>query len=236
MTESAATIVLIPGLGNTAALWETQVEALSPYGQVIVPDYRGSTSIREMADRVLEQAPRNELSVVGFSLGGYIALDIVSRFAGRLKKLAFISSSPYADDETAVKQRNRLIEIAKTDYGKLLEDMGGFIVAPDGPYAENARQTLIAMGEDLGANEFCRQQRATMARSDYTALLESIDLPVRVLCGVDDVVTPVAGNRYLADHIPGASLRIVERVGHLLPLESPDAVSAFLIDWARSRP
>jgi len=226
-------IVLLPGLGNTALLWENQLAALSAYGEVFVPDYRGSDSIAQMADSVLTQVPGENLSLVGFSLGGYIALDIVDRHPERLRRLALVSTSPYADTEAAARQRLRLVEIAAVDYDKLLRDMGQFIVSPDGPYAAHARKALVAMGEDLGASEFCRQQQATMARSDCCGLLPGIGLGTRVLCGGKDAVTPVDGNRYLAEHIPGATIEIVEGAGHLLPLESPDRVTRFLINWLK---
>ncbi len=231
MTSTADNIVLIPGLGNTALIWQHQVEALSDFGRVFVPDYRGSESIDAMADSVLDLVPDDDLSLVGFSLGGYIALNIVSRFASRLSRLALISSSPYADNDVTTEQRRRLIEVAGVDYNKLLADMGQFIVSPDGPNAAHARETLITMGEDLGAAEFCRQQEATMVRPDCTQMLAGIDLPTQVLCGEKDIVTPVSGNQFLADHIPGATLEIVEGAGHLLPLESPARVTRFLINW-----
>ena len=76
-------------------------------------------------------------------------------------------------------------------------------------------------------------QRATMRRVDCRAWLNNIDIPTRVLCGAQDVVTPPPGNRYLAEHIPGATLEVIEGVGHLLPLENPEATTAFLLDWLK---
>ena len=53
-------------------------------------------------------------------------------------------------------------------------------------------------------------------------------IPVRVLCGQEDRVTPVSGNRYLAENIPGARLEIIAAAGHLLPLERTAEVNCFL--------
>ena len=227
-------VVLIPGLGNNARLWSEQITELSDEYEVIAPDYSGAETITEMADSVVSQIPVETFSLVGFSLGGYIALHLVSLVPARVERLAFISSSPYADTDKAIKQREFLIGQAHEAYESLLDDMGNFIVFAQGPRAHQAREALIRMGHELGAEEFCRQQRATMQRPDCRGLLASIACPVRVLCGREDPVTPVGGNRYLAENIRGASLQILDDAGHLLPLEKPAEVSQFLRHWLQA--
>lgn len=229
--NTKAVVVLIPGLGNNSRLWAGQVEALSNDHEVIVADYCGAESIDEMADRVLAQVPAATCSLVGFSLGGYIALRLADRAAERIKRLAFVSSSPYADSEKAIQQRALLISKAVQNYSSLLEDMSQLIVFADGPNARSARETLIRMGQELGVEEFCRQQRAAMQRADSRELLSSIRCQVVVLCGKEDRVTPVSGNRHLADNIPGATLEIIHGAGHLLPLEHPAEVNRCLRGW-----
>jgi pimeloyl-ACP methyl ester carboxylesterase len=223
-------------MGNNHRLWTAQVSDLSSDYEVIVANYLGAASIEEMADRVLGQVPPGSFSLVGFSLGGYIALNLMGRVAERIDRLALISASPFADSEQAIEQREWLIRKAAEDYDAVLADMGHFIVCKDGPHADETRKTVAEMGRELGYVEFCRQQRAAMARADARPQLALIECPVQVLCGAADRVTPVSGNRYLAEHIPGATLQVLEQTGHLLPLERPAEVSAFLRHWlARGR-
>jgi len=221
-------VVLVPGLGNNARLWAGQVKALSGRHEVVIADYRGAESIEEMADRVLAQVPVSTFALVGFSLGGYIALRMISLAADRISRLAFISSSPFADTEQAIRQRQKLIQLAMQDYPQLLAEMGRFVVFPGGLNARTAREELVAMGLELGADEFCRQQTATMRRPDSCELLGTIRCPVSVLCGQEDRVTPVTGNQFLAESVRGARLEVIEAAGHLLPLERPAEVSRFL--------
>lgn len=232
MTSSAkSVVVLIPGMGNNARLWSAQVRDLSDDYDVIVADYAGAESIDEMADRVLAQVADRSFSPVGFSLGGYIALNLAGREPARIDRLAFISASPFADSDEVIKQRELLIEQAKVDYDSVLEGIGKFIVCPEGPFARETREAVTVMGKELGVEEFCRQQRAAMRRPDSREQLASIQFPVRVLCGAEDRVTPVSGNRYIAEHIPGASLQVLPDTGHLLPLERPGEVCGFLREW-----
>lgn len=229
--DDRAVVALIPGMGNTPSLWQAQREALAGQYEVVVPDYRGCRTVREMTDSVVACLPGSPVAIAGFSLGGYIALDIVRRLPRCVSRLALISTSPYADGEEAKKQRHRLIEKARHDYESVLIDMAQFVVHARGAHAEAARSAVIAMGVDLGAEEFCGQQLATMDRPDCSGWLGEIRVPVRVLCGTRDRITPTAGNRVIADRIPGATLEIVADAGHVLPLESPGRVTAFLLDW-----
>ena len=229
--QTKPTVVLIPGLGNTGRLWHGQRKALEEIARVIVPDLRGSESIDQMAKRVLEQSPAGPLSLVGFSLGGYVAFDILRQSASRVDRLALISCSPYTDTRVAAGQRAELIEKAKDGYADVLRGMAAFVVFGAGPRAPETREALISMGNDLGAEEFCLQQRVAMERQDCCEILANIRVPTRVICGSDDPITPASHSRYLAENIPEAGLTIVDNAGHLLPLERPDEINAFLLDW-----
>jgi pimeloyl-ACP methyl ester carboxylesterase len=69
---------------------------------------------------------------------------------------------------------------------------------------------------------------AMRERADSTADLAGIDVPVLVLAGEEDVLTPPEGARAMAEAIPGSELVVVPGAGHLAPLEKPAAVSRAL--------
>ena len=62
--------------------------------------------------------------------------------------------------------------------------------------------------------------------------------PALVLCGELDVITPPASAHAMADAIPDARVEIIEGVGHMTPMEAPDAVTgalrSFLVERVRS--
>ena len=70
----------------------------------------------------------------------------------------------------------------------------------------------------------------------HRAALGALQLPVRVLCGDQDRITPPALSEALAATVPGAQLRPVHDAGHMLPLEQPGAVVAALRDWLNCPP
>jgi len=54
-----------------------------------------------------------------------------------------------------------------------------------------------------------------------------------VLASEEDQATPVAANKFLADNIPGAQLRVIKDVGHFYQLESPAAFNRELAQFVK---
>jgi pimeloyl-ACP methyl ester carboxylesterase len=91
--------------------------------------------------------------------------------------------------------------------------------------------TVSAMTLRVGREAFIRQQKAILGRPDSRPGLSRIHVPTLVLCGRQDLATPVEAAREIAADIDGARLVVVETCGHLAPLEQPAAVNAALLDW-----
>jgi pimeloyl-ACP methyl ester carboxylesterase len=71
-------------------------------------------------------------------------------------------------------------------------------------------------------------------RPDSTALLPSIACPVLIVCGDDDVITPVGDSEMMHRAIRGAGLVVLPRAGHLSNLEQPIAFNDALYRFASS--
>jgi pimeloyl-ACP methyl ester carboxylesterase len=65
-----------------------------------------------------------------------------------------------------------------------------------------------------------------MAGMDLTTALDDCTIPVAVLVGTRDTLTPVRYARQLVAGIPGSDLTVLPGAGHMLPLERPDEVTA----------
>jgi pimeloyl-ACP methyl ester carboxylesterase len=89
----------------------------------------------------------------------------------------------------------------------------------------------MAMTVRVGRDAYLRQMRAIMGRPDGRPDLPRIAVPTLVLCGREDQSTPLALHEEIAALIPGASLAVIERCGHLSTMERPDEVSAAMRRW-----
>ena len=63
--------------------------------------------------------------------------------------------------------------------------------------------------------------------------LKEIRKPTLILAGEEDQATPVAANKFLADNIPGAQLRVIKDVGHFYELEQPDGFNRELQQFVK---
>jgi len=223
--SEAPTAVLLPGLLCDRAVWAGQVEALSHRVQCIVPDYGELDSLPAMAHSVLAQAP-SRFVLVGHSMGGRVALEIMLLDTGYQARAA----APDGDREA--RQRHALLEIASSEG---LRAMGSVwvreMVLParlaDTPLIES----ILAMIERCTLPVFAAQLRALLARPDATDVLNAIRCPTLLLCGREDIWSPLARHEAMARLIPHSRLAVVEECGHMSPMERPAEVSAWLSKW-----
>lgn len=224
-------IVFIPGLICTAEIFSPQLAALWPYGSTHVAATMQGETIAEMAETILADAPPT-FALIGFSMGGYIALEIMRRAPERVTKLALIDTSARPDTDEQTAARRALIERARNgDYEGVLKDMVPLLFHPE----HRHDQALIAvnhrMGLAVGVDGFIRQQQAIIARADSRPDLKAIKVPTLVLVGDRDGLTPPDRSMEMARAIPRAHLDMIPGCGHASTIEKPDMVNRALLEW-----
>jgi pimeloyl-ACP methyl ester carboxylesterase len=75
---------------------------------------------------------------------------------------------------------------------------------------------------------------AAFLEMDYEAALAKVDVPVVVVCGTRDTLTPLSHSRRMVEALPDARLHVIRDAGHMLPCEAPDEVAGVLDDHLRS--
>lgn len=224
-------VVLVPGLNCSARLYALQLPALWRFGPVTVADHTRDESIGAIARRILSLAPPR-FALVGLSMGGYIALEIMRQAAERVARLALLDTSARADLPEASAKRH--VNIAAAEDGRFEE-----IIAAQFPlYVHPSRQNdaalkgdYLAMCRDVGPQAYVRQQKAILTRIDSRASLAAIRCPTLVLVGAQDEATPPSLAEEMVFAIPASRLAVVPDCGHLATLERPEAVTAELVAW-----
>jgi pimeloyl-ACP methyl ester carboxylesterase len=216
-----------------AGIWKHQNAALGEFADVVIPDFRFVRSIPAMAQIVLEQAPER-FSVAGHSMGGRVALEVIrmagARVAGpHIERLALLDTGIHPRKPAEEASRQQLIDLARRD------GMGALATPWLQPMLHPDHTSLIAplmhMVKRSTPDTFENQQRALLDRPDARTALASIQCPTLVLCGREDIWSPVAQHEEIARLIPGAKLIVIEKCGHMSPVERPEAVTAALREW-----
>jgi pimeloyl-ACP methyl ester carboxylesterase len=222
--------LLIPGLICSPRLYREQLPSLWRFGPVIVADHTRDDSLRGIARRILSYAPER-FALVGLSMGGYAAFEIVRSAPERVAKLALLDTSARPDAPEQSEQRKLQIAMAEGGrFGEVADLLFPKYVAAARHRDEALRLTVRAMAEETGAEAFVRQQKAIMGRPDSRPGLGAIRCPTLVLVGEQDVLTPPDRAAEIASALPDAELVTVPECGHLSTLEQPEAVTRALLE------
>ena len=184
-----------------------------------------------MAERALAEAPPT-FALAGHSMGGRVALEIVRRARERVSRLALLDTGfrprpagAAGEDEKA--RRLALLALARAEGMRAMaREWVRPMVHPDRLADIALIEAILDMLERRTPAEFAGQIEALLARPDATPLLPSIRCPTLVLCGRDDAWSTLAQHEEMAARIPGARLAVVERCGHMAPMERPREVGA----------
>jgi pimeloyl-ACP methyl ester carboxylesterase len=225
------TLVLLPGLLNTRRLYERQIADLADLADAIVPELWHHDSIGAMAQATLDAAPER-FALGGFSMGGYVAFEILRRAPQRVERLALMDTQAVPDTPEASARRRGFIE--QTRLGRfhgVQPSLLPTIIHRSRLNDQSVVQPIVEMAAEVGADGFCREQTAMIARPDSRHLLVDIRQPTLVLVGRQDQATPLQRAEEMAADIADSRLVAIEECGHMAPLEKPAEVSAALRRW-----
>lgn len=222
--------MLLPGMLCAPRLWSGVAEAVAQRGADVVHAPVGEPSIEGCVDAVLAAAPER-FALAGHSLGGVVALAAARRAPDRVSRLALLATS--ARPPTHAQRAGWRATAAQLRDGASARDVQtSLLPLLLGPGATGAQRELaLAMADDVGPAALTAQLAAQATRVDERPHLRRLGVPVLVLAGADDAMVPVAKPTELAALAPRAHLVVLPGVGHLLPVEAPDAVAAAMSRW-----
>lgn len=171
---------------------------------------------------------KEEIALVGWSMGGSIALELLSQYPDLpVSKLIlmsstakFVNSDDYACGVTPAVARQLRQRIVK-DVGQGLSFFHGLLgsqqdgtplVLPEVSIVRDKGKLLDTLDE--------------LYRADYRQVLKGINVQTTIIHGVDDQVCPVSGAEYLAESLPNAELKLMEGEGHIGVISSVDVISS----------
>lgn len=232
MTEDAREpVLLLPGLLCDHAVWQSQLEDLSDVSLCTVARLGTQDSVEAMARDALDAAP-DSFSLVAHSMGGYVALEIMRRAPERVRRLALLSTQPRADTaEQADRRRGFIEEVRRGGFSEVIAGFPPLLFHASRLSEPALVQDFRVMAERVGQDAFLRQQRAIIGRVDSVAGLGAVACPTLVLCGRQDLITPIVNSELMAGAIPGAEFVVLEDCGHMTPVEQPVAVNRALRAW-----
>ncbi len=200
-------LLLLSGLLCDATPWMDVATRLSATRPIRIISFANCSSLGEMAERVLREAPPR-FALAGHSMGGRVALELWRRAPRRITALGLLNTGAFPCRPEEVASRGRLVEIA--------QKQGMAALAAEWPPPMMTRaatvqrrlimQRLTSMIESQTPASFAAQIQALLNRPDAEPLLPTIRVPTLLLSGREDTWSPLAQHAYMQRMIEGSIL------------------------------
>jgi malonyl-CoA O-methyltransferase len=232
-------LVLLHGWALHGGMWGPWIDELARRARLHLIDLpghgrsswpAGTSTLRELARAVSPHVP-NGAAVLGWSLGGMVALELARSRPGDLAALVLVATTPCflaREDWPAGMNPNVLDGFAAGLAGDYRRTLSNFLALQTWG-DENATQALRSLRANLDAHGEPDPQALVaglgiLRTADLREHLAAIAVPSLVIAGEHDRITPVAAGRELATRLPSARFVELPKAGHAPFLSHPDAV------------
>ncbi|MGB6476088.1 MAG: alpha/beta fold hydrolase [Candidatus Sulfotelmatobacter sp.] len=237
-----APVVLLHPFPVNHEFWLPVARPLAERFRVILPDLRGhgesgigegpTTMVKHALDiaGVMDDADLGRAPLIGVSIGGYALFEFWRRFRGRVAALGLCNTKAPADSAEARAGRLQAAnDVLERGTEPFFESMIPRLL---GKSTREARPDLVAgalgMMRKMSAEDVAQVQRGMAERPDSVGTLKTINVPVLLITGDEDVLTGVNEAELMRQHIAGSQMRVVPKAGHYAAWEQPEDVTGLL--------
>jgi len=238
-------VLLLHGFPFNRSMWSAQLSSIGSTYRVIAPDLRGhgesdapggDYTMDEMADDVIELLDQlhiqEQVVLGGLSMGGYVALSLITRYPERFRALMLMDTRAGADSTgTALAREEQAKLVEKTNSVEpVVSSLPPKLFSPISLSRRLDQVELtVEMMEQTTPRGVAGALRGMAKRPDRTSELGQIQVPTLILVGADDQVTPPSEAEAMARAIPNAQLVIIPEAGHLAPMENASACNEAIL-------
>ena len=244
---SGPPIVFLHGFPLDSTMWAPQTSALADHFRCITIDTRGfgeSTAtppftIDRYADdviAVLDLLDIETTTVVGLSMGGYIAFALWRRAPHRVNALVLADTRAGVDTPDTRQRRHELIALAHSEGPAAVVErqLVGLLGKSTRERQPDVEESVRAIGQSATVDGIVGALEAMLGRQDSVPTLPTINVPTLIVVGDEDVITPPKEARAMHAAIQGSRLEVLAGAGHLSSLEQAAAFNALMREFVLS--
>lgn len=208
-------LLMIPGLMCNEKLW-SKIE-LNNYKSLPIPKEDSIEKIIKSLDKTISKEEK-KVNIIGFSLGGYLALNYLTKYPNKVNKVLVISSSinNLSSKEIFLRENN----LKKMDIHKIRTLSNNAI----NQLLENKNDTenislIKEMFDDLGVDTYKQQLLATLERENLLDMLKEVSNKVLFIASNNDSLVDLTNIKKLCNTNKNFDLKLLDSSSHIIPLE-----------------
>jgi pimeloyl-ACP methyl ester carboxylesterase len=247
--------MLLHGFAEDGRIWENQIAFLKNDFRLLIPDIPGSGQseliqngnieiyaevIKAILTDDFEKEGNNgleEITLIGHSMGGYIALAFAEKYPQHLTSLGLFHSTAFTDNEDK--------KLARTKAIQFIKEHGSFPflqTSIPGLFTENFIEKhymvvneLVNQSKEFNPLSLIQYYEAMMQRPNRTDLLKKIEKPILFIVGEKDNVIPLQSILQQC-YLPSEShIHILEKSAHMGMLEETEKSNQIIHDFLKIR-
>ena len=216
------TCLLLPGSLCDARLFAPLQEAWAQLHykpvQKVANLHRLSLGLESWWEKLLEDMP-GPLDVMGFSLGGVLAMQLLARAPERVRRLVLVASNPQAG---SAQHREKVQAQQALWASKGATAVAEIMLAQGSPNADaTVRTQVLAMAADTPESAFHAQGELNASRPDGSPVLTRWGGPLLLVSGKNDPLCGDDKQTLMRNARPNAQWLALPDTGHYVPLERP---------------
>lgn len=235
-------LLLLHGLGSSSQDWEQQIPVFSERFEVVVPDLRGfgnsekppgPYSIRQYAEDVLDlmdQLGFEQFHVLGYSMGGAIALQLGATSLSRLRSMVVVNSLPSFALDHWRKQMLVLVRIVMARFAGMdrLARFAAKRLFPE-PHQEHLRRKMIKRHRHNKAHAYLAAVEALKGWS-VEEWLAGMYVPALIVSSDMDYTGPEEKEAY-AQRMPDARFELISNSRHGTPYDQVEVFNRLAMEF-----
>ena len=213
-------------------LWQFVFPKIENY----IPEYIDITSATsfEEINAIINSKIKEPAILIGFSLGGFNALNFASQHPEKIKKLISIAASAKGLSEHEIRLRKSTIEFLEThNYKGISNTRVKQFLHSDNHQNKILSNIIKEMDADLGKDVLIRQLKATSNRIDISDKLKTISNPVLLIGSKEDALVSYLDILNLKKELKNSFTILVKHCGHMIPLEKPNELVEIINNYLK---
>ncbi|RXK11396.1 alpha/beta fold hydrolase [Halarcobacter bivalviorum] len=208
-------LLMIPGLMCNEKLW-SKIE-LNNYKSLPIPKEDSIEKMIKSLDKTISKEEK-KVNIIGFSLGGYLSLNYLTKYPNKVNKVLVVSSSinNLSSKEILLRQNNlkrmdthKIRTLSNKAICQLLEDKND---------TENI-SLIKEMFDDLGVDTYKQQLLATLERENLFNMLKEVSNEVLFIASNNDSLVDLTNIKKLCNTNKNFDLKLLDSSSHMIPLE-----------------